>query len=135
MSKQDLEEQLIEIKKLAEEWREFSKSAYGWDCQTFDNGEIKVWCYFAESSDHTVVSFNSRLNNGIEIAFFNPAIYTFSDISISRLPDIIKNARTLLKSERQMFNSTEANELKKQKLDRAAILKKELAEIEGTSHD
>jgi hypothetical protein len=127
----DLLERLI---KLAEEWRDFSRSVNGWDCREYLDHHVS--CYFAHGGDHASVSFYIRDRSitfdTIQIAFHEePTVNGFTlrsqgyiDIAIIRYTEELKKLKVI-------FAGQDKAQAKREKDQKIKGLELQLKELKG----
>lgn len=124
-----IERQVDSLVELAKEWREFSKTEYGWDTRYFlEDGESphSVRCYFADNSDHTTVEMSH-----FDVAFHSPVEVSFKVPTLSKLGEIEEKSRKLLEQKKKERAAVSEEEKEREKEELKQALKQQLARLEA----
>jgi hypothetical protein len=127
----DLLKKLI---KLAEEWRDFSRSVNGWDYHKYLDDHVT--CYFAVDAKHAAVTFTLRDKtqcfDGIQVAFHSePIINGFTLRSVAFIEQAIVRYTEALEKLKVEYAGRDQIQAAKEKAARIKGLKRQLKELEG----
>jgi len=129
MRKTVIEKKVDELIEIAKEWRALSKDINGWQPTNYSESELKVWCYFANNSDHTAVHFKLGSNNKFEVAFHAPVTVELTTTAFPVLDKYILEAKKLLKVENANFTKLARARKAAEKKARIENLQRELERL------
>ena len=117
--------------KLARDWRDFSREMNGWDCRSYRKG--KVQCYFADTRDHSSVSFRFFEHDVVQISFHSsPTVSGFTLRSVDLIEKGLVEYSALLDELKAEYKERDAEEVEKEKQAKIEALNLQIAELKDS---
>ena len=123
-----MENTLKDLLKLAGDFRAMSLEVNDWSCQTYKDEGYYMRCYFADSGDHSSITFEDSGVSSLEIAFFDPPTFTFGKqlATNKALKDLLIRYRIFYNKLRRKLKAKTRKERELERLRKIDTLEEEL---------
>ena len=124
-----MKETLEKLVALAKRWRKLSLDYNGWDSQEYIAGDLKVWCYFSDSRNHTSVKLGAR-GVAVDVAFFSaPIVGGFTVGSVGWIATAIEQWSEFADKQIATFEQRSQEEIANTKKLKRESLEQQLADL------